>query len=127
MVDGAVVDGEMLAVESDVLDRDLAGGDPVGGESAADGRRIDGSDPGDARQVVGHVPPGPEADFEHVAAEAFAGASAKPLHGLAAQCNVDDAGKNLALVEAHHPSPIPSRASPGAGRLDGQLSARPTR
>src|SRR5215211_6653899 len=70
VVDAGVLQGQLLAVEADVLDGHAAGGYSLGGELSADRRGVHGADPFDGGRVVGDVAAGAEPDFEDLAVEA---------------------------------------------------------
>src|SRR5215216_5004947 len=69
VVDAAVVHGEVLTVDADVLDRDRTGGNPFGCQLAPDGGGVDRPDPRHARRVVGEVESRTEPDLQHLTLE----------------------------------------------------------
>ena len=66
VVDAGAIEGQVLAVETDVVDRHGALGDTAGSELAAHGRRVDGAHARDSRRVVGDVEATAEADLQHL-------------------------------------------------------------
>ncbi len=102
-IDAAIIERQALPVEADVFDRHRAVGHPAGGQPTPGHRRVDRPDPGHRVGVVGDVATGAESHLQHLACQPGRRPPSEAGEGRAAQGDIDQSGKNLALVQSHPP------------------------